>query len=521
MKKVIAVLVCVMLAVGISGCGGKSVVDSDSTAIRWVGTTNQPVELDSATQKFIEEKFNVKLDIVSITSSYYEKLGSMFASKDIPDVMFMNEQSNWQPLADQGIITAVSMDMIKEYAPNHYNDIENFNSNVWVSGMYKDRNWVIPKLIGDEYNTVAVWRKDWLTNVGIDKVPETLEEYEEAFIKIRNEDPDGNGEKDTYGMTGAGGATQRQFDDIFGAFGVMPGQWTIKDGKVENGTISEKSRDALELLNKWYDMELIDPEMLTDDQNAMWKKFDMGRTATMHTALSNLSEHTATGKANLENYKAAYPNSPRELGITALPKGPNGDNGDWLWGPRSNYIAFGIQLSKNQEKLISILKVLDGINYDEETALRVVFGEKGRTYDFIDPAMGAASGIKYLPPYDTDVNARAKEGIGQGGFFNMFSPASNWTSSEIMAKYINQDFLNQNREIAATGSYRDQLMRPDLPSSARFQGELDKLKTTAYSEFITGKRKISDWDAFVSEFNTKGGETLAREAQEYYEKYMK
>ena len=36
--------------------------------------------------------------------------------------------------------------------------------------------------------------------VGATEAPNTLEEMEELLIKFRNEDPDGNGEKDTYAL---------------------------------------------------------------------------------------------------------------------------------------------------------------------------------------------------------------------------------------------------------------------------------------------------------------------------------
>ncbi|HIU48197.1 MAG TPA: hypothetical protein IAB04_02410 [Candidatus Avimonoglobus intestinipullorum] len=55
--------------------------------------------------------------------------------------------------------------------------------------------------------------------MGITEVPETLEEYEEAFDKIVNNDPDQNGQKDTYAISGIGGNYYRQFDWVFGAYG--------------------------------------------------------------------------------------------------------------------------------------------------------------------------------------------------------------------------------------------------------------------------------------------------------------
>ena len=41
---------------------------------------------------------------------------------------------------------------------------------------------------------------DWLREVGIAEVPETLEEMYDALHEFRHDDPDGNGILDTYGF---------------------------------------------------------------------------------------------------------------------------------------------------------------------------------------------------------------------------------------------------------------------------------------------------------------------------------
>jgi hypothetical protein len=82
-------------------------------------------------------------------------------------------------------------------------------------------------------------------------------------------------------------------------------------------------------------------------------------------------------------------------------------------------------------------------------------------------------------------------------------------------------FKNENEEMAHWRNFTDDLMRPQLPSSIRFQADLDKLKTTAYSEFIIGTRSFENWDAFVRDYMDKGGAILEKEAQEYYDKYIK
>lgn len=523
MKKKICFLMALVLALGTTACSKKPAATGELTDNKFsiMGSPSYPVEQDTETELWLEEKYGIELNVYSVTASYYDKLATMLASDEVPDVMFINEPENWQPLVSQGFLAEIPKETIKKYAPRHYAAVEKMDPNIWAISTVDGENWAVPKISDKEYGTAMVWRKDWLDKVGITKTPETLEEYEEAYKRIRENDPDGNGQKDTYGLTGSGGATQRQFDFIFGAFGVMPGQWKVTDGKVENSTTSEQAKEALSLLHKWYEMELIDPEMITDAQDDHLKKFLAGRVGSFNTALVNVSVYSANGVRNKNNFEAANPGLTWEnaVSVGSLPKGANGDRGDWLWGPRTNFIVFGEQMEGEEARLGKILGMFDDINYDEETALKVIWGEKGVTYDYVDESVGASSGLKYLAPYDSDSNARAQKGIYN--YFNFLAPSSNWADSSITDKYTDPNLLEEQNKYTETSKYKDELMRPYLASSSRFQSELDKLKTSAYSDFITGKRSLENWDEFVAEYMRKGGEQLQKEAQEFYDSNMK
>ena len=521
MKKILCLALVLVMAIALCSCGNKEETSEQGMTISIMGKPTIPLNKDTDTERWLEEKYDVNLEIYSVTASYYEKLGTMLASGEVPDVMFINEPSSWQPLVDQDFIAEIPVEKIKKYAPRHYAAVEEVDSRIWSICSYKGKNFAMPKMMGEETDTVMLWRKDWLEKCGITKLPVTLDEYEDAYIKIRNNDPDGNGKKDTYGMTGCGGATEKQFDIIFGAFGTMPGQWFVKDDIVENGTVSENAKKALELLHRWYDLELIDPEMITDTQAELLSKFISGRTASFNTKIGNIISSTTTGINNKNNFEGTNPGKvwEEDTAYGNLPTGANGERGGWLWGPRANFAVLGSHLENDEEKLAKILGMLDDICYDEEVATRVVWGEKGVHYDYSDPSVGAESGLQYLPPYNADSNARAEEGIG--GFFSLFAPESNWADVKITRKYMDPFLLSENDKYYNNGNYHDELMRPHLESSTLYQLELDRIKTTAYSDFITGKRDLSEWDEFVAEYMKKGGEQLQKEAQKFYDENMK
>ena len=502
----------------LTGCV-KTSGKSGKMTITWCGTYNQSVEPDSGVQRYLEEKFDVNLDVVSITSNYTQRLNAMIASNQIPDVFFIGEPEEWTALADQGVIVEVPVSLIEEYVNSQYQLINTVDPALWGVSSYKGKNWTIPRIYAAENNTVAVWRKDWLEAVGIEKIPETIAEFEEAFIRFRNNDPDGNGIKDTYALSGMGGHPARLFDTIFAAFGVMPNQWELVDDKIMNSTVDPRTKEALILLNNWYEKGLIDPEFVTDDVTTLFKRFEDGKTGMFFDALSSQIESMPGGKQFFGIWEKINPNA--ELSIGPPPEGENGHRGDWQWGPRGNFIVFGRQLENDLPKMQKIMTMLDTINSDEETALRVVWGEIGRTYDYNDPEIGAKSGLKFLPPYDIDSNERAREGISANCFFNMLQPQNNWALPSVTDKYMPSDYLEKRDELASFETTRDVLLRPYLPSSPMYQKTLEKAQVMAHVQFITGERSISEWETFVQEWLSQGGERLTQEAQAFYEENIK
>ena len=104
---------------------------------------------------------------------------------------------------------------------------------------------------------VMIIRQDWLDNLGLE-APTTIDEFEE--VTHAEDDPDGNGEKDTYGFTYEGDTIYNNgwCADPVTIFSVytgknLPGQWQEdEDGKLVYGSLDEGNKKALERLAKWH-----------------------------------------------------------------------------------------------------------------------------------------------------------------------------------------------------------------------------------------------------------------------------
>jgi putative aldouronate transport system substrate-binding protein len=137
-----------------------------------------------------------------------------FASGEIPDVLRPKTISNFQKYVSQDLLAEIPLDVLKKNAPNLYKMMEEASPGSFKHATVNGKIYGIPLLsFHNEYRDVVVYRGDWMKNVGVDKSPETLDEFEKLMYKLSNEDPDKNGKKDTYGLSDGG------FNAVYGAYG--------------------------------------------------------------------------------------------------------------------------------------------------------------------------------------------------------------------------------------------------------------------------------------------------------------
>jgi putative aldouronate transport system substrate-binding protein len=114
-----------------------------------------------------------------------------------------------------------------------------------------------------------VWvRQDWLDKLNLEG-PETVDDVEALAKAFMEQDPDGNGAADTFGLTGTMNtvgvpSNLHGFDAIFNAYGAFP---TIfhrnAEGKVVYGSTTPEAREALARLAQMVQDGLIDPDFAT------------------------------------------------------------------------------------------------------------------------------------------------------------------------------------------------------------------------------------------------------------------
>jgi putative aldouronate transport system substrate-binding protein len=399
------------------------------------------------------------------------------------------------------VLAQVPKETIAEHAPHIYAEMNATRKVGWNFGLYQGKHYgystAYPTGI---YSSVTEWRSDLLRKVGITDTPDTIEEFEAAFAELRK--------AGLAGMTTSGPSYYAQFMTIFGAYGVMPMAWQLKDGKVVNGAVSPTAKDALSLLQKWYKKGYIDTEFMSNQSGAQQQKFTSGKVA--------MWDYGAVFDNELNNpnsliVAARKSSGKAEISFGNPPQGPGG-RGSWSWGPGGWTVAFGKQLQNDPAKLQQILKIADRIDSDDTLGTKLAVGQEGVTYKLADPAKGLAGGWSWIGDY---VNPQVQQANGVGGTPPAVGQPS-W-KVEVAAAYPDPKQLQLAKQYGKYGVYDLFGKAGVIPGSDQYLANLQNLKIRAYAAIVTGQQPVSSFDDFVSQWNTAGGKQLTAAANEFYQ----
>lgn len=238
---------------------------------------NTPYEKDTtennAYTRYLKEVLNVqnKNAFEAISGPDYDQKVSMaIASGDLPDIMHVTDYKTLKELVESDLIedlTDVYNNLACDTVRQSYASYGEQN-NPLTSTTFDGKIMAIPKTQLSDGQDFLWLRKDWLDKLKLQE-PKSLEDMEKVLKAFIEQDPDGNGQKDTMGLVvnsdvyGEYPNNTFAIDNIFTSFSAYPNIWIEKDGKAVYGSVQDEMKPALELLNRWYKEGLLDKEFAT------------------------------------------------------------------------------------------------------------------------------------------------------------------------------------------------------------------------------------------------------------------
>ncbi|NLZ68433.1 MAG: extracellular solute-binding protein [Spirochaetales bacterium] len=514
MKKTLLVtsLIVLLATTAVFANGSKeaqstAVVDNSPVKLEYlIEQQSVAVDQNSPIVKKINEKYNVIIDAWEVDpKKYNEQLNVKFAAGEMPDVFLLDPPGVLPSYVEGGIVAELPIEVIREKAPDYAKAIDEINPEIWNAVKYKGKNYGYAQPMS-AYPMAVYWRKDWLDKLGLE-VPTTIEEWETVLTAFVNEDPDGNGKKDTAGMA------ERVFSAIFGAYGVRCVTGAIPGFKVEEMQLDEqglpffpyidsRAKEALTLLNRWYKLGILDKEFVTGENHGGYTwyshSFMNGRIGVTCAQPSHyfVQSDDVTDPNNLgrcmKEFKALNPEG--EVVIGPAPIGPRGDSGTEAWANIGKLIVISTKAMQDPRKVDAILHMLNDFYTDMDFAGMLTFGIKGEDWKLTDKGP-----IRLL-----DGKEARRKGIIQFGYGNTVP----------FSAYYREKQDTFYRNIAPKGYYR--IIMPAAQEYSDNIATLDTLTEQAYFDMITGTKPLSYFDTFVKEFKAAGGDAAEKAIRAAY-----
>lgn len=432
-----------------------------------LSTNADDVKLIKAFEAGLKAKgTDLNIEIVDLPSSgYSDKLSAMLLSGNIPDLIYF--QKGDQKMAEQGILE----DWNKWLPKTTY-----LKDALWPHNVARLKNYPYLLYVYPPRVPQPVMRKDWLEKTG-QQPPKTLDEFVTLLEKIKSGDLEGNGKADIYPLTMA--ENTDDLDSIFNqAFGINK-TW-LKDDKGQwvNSRVSNQEKNKIVFYASLREKGLLDPEYITNKWNVKEDKFYAGHAGII---FANSAENAMVYDGKM---RQAHPDTKPDLILLAPPKGPAGQG---LAALDVSKESRGFAIATTSEHKAEVVKFLDFVASPEgQTIERMGFA--GEQYS------NEGGVIKPLPKMDT--------------WYSRFVSAANWQAPAQLSVPIKDEYLNS---VSEHSTLDNTFLWPAEYASAIDASE-NVYRAWVY-RFVSGDAKMDQWDQYISEWKSAGGEQMTTYAK--------
>lgn len=510
-KTVFAVLLCAAMLMSLcttclaQGEGnfnetGYPIVD-EPVKIRMMAIINPAANSEYADNLFfqtMEEMTNVQWTFETYeAAAFEEKKNLLIASGSYPDVFFKAgiSRADEYNFGKQGIFLDL-MPLAEQYAPNlmAYLDANPGFKNAVVTP--EGNLYTLPSIDKDTIIGFLIYNKTWAENVGITDAPTNVEELEAMLIAFRDQDPNGNGEKDEipYFLNG-----DWHFRTSFlSFFGIYPGDYQLmvwEDEAMYVPTTAEY-KEALLTARRWYEEKLIDNDMFVNDNMQTVKGAEgvLGMFYDWHST-GTVPEALAGDYDVLPVLKAA--------------------NGRTTWSSR-NPAASGAMAITSACKYPEVVMRWVDYMYSEEGSILADYGKEGVSYQIND--LGQWEWI--IPEGEELITMRAKNTIRPGkgcpGIVWNLGPTTDWITNEV------SEWEQRNAYAGFIPTPKLFYAEEDTKAINTIHADLDTYRKEMTAKFITGEADIeAEWNNYVDTCQRIGSDRLVEIYQRNYDAMYK
>jgi putative aldouronate transport system substrate-binding protein len=424
---------------------------------------------------------------------YVEQVRLQISSGNMPEALQLFGDDFTNELIQSDALVALD-DLLPKYAPEAW---KMFTQNEWdlIRSYSTDgKIYFLPTV--DFVPRIGLIRKDWLKEVGIDKVPETPDELLAVYKAFAEKDANGNGDANDEIPT-SGRAELRWLDDQFVMWGVSMTEgfpeWRWDDAKKQMicDQVSDEMKNALIWIKKLMDLGYLDKVVPIQPAGDWFAKIENDKVGHYFHTLGGI---------------------PRRLAMRA-----SGANPDAEWAYMPNMKVPGVPHQKNYAPGIGGTLAITKAAKDPARILK--------WYDWA----ATPEGLKFANFGIEGLNYIEKDGKIVSDDPSV-KPVSN--KHLYVLRWIGQSRLQfesmpfSENLIAVYDACKDDYRFKDnmmMPATI-YDGYEDYIpaKSPLYkqvsSQIVLGQLDISAWDDYVKEWYAKGGTEVTKRATEWYKK---
>ena len=560
MKRLISVM-CVagMMVSMITGCGGSSddgaqkdaVKEAEGTAkedlplakypetvtVHLGGSMNPNAKIpegmsydDNSYTRMLKEDLNIEIvyDWVASQSDYTEKMSLSIGSNTVPELMNVNS-TQYRALLKYDMIQPLDQ-YFDDYASEALKSYVASGGEELMKCITNEEGEIMaipaPNLTAGGVNEMWI-RQDWLDALGLE-APRTWDELAEVAEAFVTQDPDGNGEDDTIGILGPGnadhmngiGGNQFGLDPLFSCYQSYPQYWLEgEDGTVEYGSIQPETKTALEEISKLYADGLIDPEMLVrSDSKEPLLGGKVGIFFGPWWCAYTFADTTLSGSADWRAYFTplsedgnyyTHMAEPTTQYVVASKDCKNPEAAfkiiNFLIANEQQWVAEGISSTEmgtaDFYPLYNTYDNADEIETSYEALTKYLAGEitmddvDFTTHKLLQNDMEAVTELKKEPYDDFSLE-----------YWNLDSELAQGNLPRLVAIMVGDAPLVNEEYVPVYNAYNGQTETMEAKWA-----NLKKMEEETFAKIVMGKADISEFDTFVENWKSQGGDQILEE----------
>lgn len=448
--------------------------------------------------------YNVKYELLGHDVDFRQQLALRFASGELADLV-RTGSIDWevhQGAVDQGIFLELGP-LIDKYGPNLKKKIPEV---AWNSPKVSKNGKIygIPVLTGTAADRVIFYRQDMLDKLNME-VPKTLDEFLAFAEAVKKEDVNGDGDPNNEWVLSL--TDGMSWNDVLtGSFGVRPGTWHVRDGKMEPDIIQPEMKEAIAFYKKLYDNGYIEKDFITKKQGDRGTDITKGLVAAWGAATYQYPAVAAQ----------EYPDQPNaKITMAVPPKGPNGDNYLQI---TTDQVFFVWTIPANTKNPEEIIKFLDWAWSSPEADKFFAFGVQDHNYTEENGE------VKFDPNGPNNSELNEKE------FFQLtLNVRENGLNNPTVLQALpDSETILKGYEDAKTAMIPNDAMYMPPLKAIEGRPELNpgfvsgSLFYDAFVKMVVGKEDLDKgFDAFVKDWKSRGGDAMIQEATEWYNSQKK